>query len=159
MGGNFNCIIILGLVLSLLVITGCLEKYVGNKISGDDITGDVVLNTTNQTQEEEEGCQEGYKECGKACIKAEDCCEDKDCSKGEECINFECISLEPDYCPFHMEWSADEGKCICEEGTKWCENRNKCIPELRCCSRFDCSRRDAEYCSPIYVSLRICVEN
>lgn len=158
MGVNFRYVVIAGLILSMLVTAGCVESYIDAQIAGDDVPGEISLNDTEEDQEPE-GCQIGYKQCGKACIKEEDCCDDKDCDIGEDCVKFECVSLKPAYCPYLMEWGVYEGKCVCEEGTRWCDYQDKCIPEIKCCSRFDCSRRDAEYCAPSYVSLRVCVEN
>jgi hypothetical protein len=170
MGGilSLRNLVIIVLVISLLLNAGCVEKYVDKKIawdsdSSDSITGDAVLDGNgeegNASEEQDSKCQIGYKECGKACIEEDACCSKSDCSRGETCENFECISLKPDYCPYRMVWDVDLEDCACEEDTRWCEDQLKCIADMKCCSKFDCRGRSAEYCSPSYVSLRICVEN
>jgi hypothetical protein len=152
--------VILALAFSLILNAGCVEKYVNQRLAGNGLTGGATAGAANDTDTlGDEGCPQGYKECGNACISEESCCDNDDCDTAEECIDFECASTKPDHCGYLMEWDGEKGSCACLEGAKWCESQGKCIPELKCCSKFDCSRRGAEYCPLFYTSMRICVEN
>ncbi len=154
-----------GLVLGILVfLSGCAQNEITStpvveskaveeiNLAEDLFCENVVCGKNEECTKGVCECKADFKSCGEVCITETDCCMDNDCEEGKICENTKCITP---VCDYNEYFDGEDGKCVCEEGTKFCDEQKKCIPEKSCCMLLSCGRDFR--CARTTFSPRICL--
>lgn len=144
-------------VISVFLVVACTQIQEEDVAKTEDQCSGIVCNENQQCVNATCICNEGFKECEEKCISKESCCSNEECNENELCKNNECIlSQETILCPYYQTYDEDEKKCVCTEGTIWCNYQKKCIKTDRCCDNYDCE--GSKKCIITTRSVYICLE-
>ncbi len=151
------------LFVLLLIVAACTSQQEGvviaqNKASLDALVQDpcdgVVCESQKMCKTGQCVCMNGLKDCQGNCISTSTCCSDNDCEEGRMCKEQVCVGI-PKTCGFNAQYNEDTNECECIQGTRFCDEQQKCIPTRNCCSRVDCKKGGR--CVPTRFTAEVCI--
>ena len=147
-------------ILFLAILTGCNEpvRVERQDISVSiDLCSSVICGYNELCFKGECVCGDGFDRCDGQCISNESCCANEDCELSYFCnTNNECEKGCDDFlCNSNKICDDLTQECVCEPGTKWCQNQRKCISKDSCCTNLDCPDEDGCVMTIAFVTLCI----
>jgi len=151
------------IITLLLLLAACTSQQEGivvaqSKSALDTVVQDpcdgIVCGSTRVCNKGQCMCTTDLKECQGSCISQSKCCSDNDCEEGRMCRDQVCVGI-PKTCNFNAQYNEDSNSCECVQGTRFCDEQQKCIPERSCCSQVDCKRGGR--CMPTKFTAEVCM--